>query len=52
MIGTIIGFVTKTFLTEAMLKQVLIVLGDYLVGSSKNKLDDKLWVQVKKILAK
>ena len=48
----IIAFITKTFLTEAMLKKVLVVLGDYLVASSKNKLDDKLWTQVKKILAK
>tara|TARA_R100001594_G_scaffold22619_1_gene43850 strand:- start:6061 stop:6216 length:156 start_codon:yes stop_codon:yes gene_type:complete len=48
----ILGFITKTILTEAMLKKVLIVLGDYLVASSKNKLDDKLWGQVKKILVK
>jgi hypothetical protein len=48
----IIAFITKTFLTEAMLKKVVIVLGDYLVNSSKNKLDDKLWAQVKKILVK
>jgi len=46
----IIAFITKTFLTEAMLKKVLIVLGDYVVSSSKNKLDDKLWDQVKKRL--
>ena len=48
----IIAFITKTFLTEAMLKKVLVVLGDYLVASSKNKLYDKLWAQVKKILVK
>ena len=48
----LIAFITKTFLTEAMLKKVLVVLGDYLVKSSKNKLDDKLWDQVKKILVK
>tara|TARA_Y100000034_G_scaffold105639_1_gene133113 strand:+ start:177 stop:332 length:156 start_codon:yes stop_codon:yes gene_type:complete len=48
----IIAFITKTFLTEAMLKKVLVVLGDYLVASSKNKLDDKLWSQVKKLLVK
>ena len=46
----IIAFITKTFLTEAMLKKVLVVLGDYVVASSKNKLDDKLWDQVKKRL--
>ena len=48
----IIALITKTILTEAMLKKVLVVLGDYLVESSKNKLDDKLWAQVKKILNK
>jgi hypothetical protein len=32
--------------------QVLIILGDYIVSSSKNKLDDKLWNQVKKVLNK
>ena len=48
----LIGFITKSILTEAMLKKVLVVLGDYLVASSKNKLDDKLWAQVKKILVK
>tara|TARA_R100001530_G_C4280865_1_gene145524 strand:+ start:48 stop:197 length:150 start_codon:yes stop_codon:yes gene_type:complete len=46
----IVAFITKTFLTEAMLKKVLVVLGDYVVASSKNKLDDKLWDQVKKRL--
>ena len=50
--SALVAFITKTFLTEAMLKKVLILLGDYLVGSSKNKLDDKLWVQVKKVLDK
>ena len=48
----LVGWLTKTILTEAMLKKVLVVLGDYLVASSKNKLDDKLWAQVKKILVK
>ena len=50
--SVIVGFVTKTFLTEAMLKKVLIILGDYLVGSSKNKLDDVLWAKVRNSLAK
>ena len=48
----LVAALTKTLLTEAMLKKVLVVLGDHLVSSSKNKLDDKLWGQVKKILAK
>ena len=50
--SVIVAWITKTFLTEAMLKKVLVVLGDYLVASSKNKLDDKLWGQVKRILVK
>ena len=46
----IVGWVTKTILTEKMMKSVLIMLGDYLVASSKNKLDDKIWDKVKKTL--
>ena len=45
--SSILAFITKTFLTEAMLKGVVVILGDYLVESSKNKLDDKLWKQVR-----
>ena len=45
--SAIIAFVTKTFLTEAMLKKVLAILGDYLVASSKNKLDDAVWSKVR-----
>tara|TARA_B110000467_G_scaffold66356_1_gene60514 strand:+ start:3779 stop:3916 length:138 start_codon:yes stop_codon:yes gene_type:complete len=40
----------KTVLTEKVLKQLLSVLGDYLVKSSKNKLDDLMWAKVKKAL--
>ena len=50
--GTIIAFITKTLLTEKIIKAVVVVLGDYLVKSSKNKLDDVLWVKVKKVLNK
>ena len=48
--GMIVGWVTKTILTEKMMKSGLIMLGDYLVASSKNKLDDKIWDKVKKTL--
>ena len=48
----LIAWITKTFLTERILKQLLAILGDYLVRSSKNKLDDKLWAQVKRVLIK
>ena len=46
----IIAFITKTFLTEKIMKAVMIALGDYLVKSTKNKLDDVAWAQVKKVL--
>jgi hypothetical protein len=46
----LIAFLTKTFLTEKIMKIIIITLGDYLVQSSKNKLDDKLWNKVKKTL--
>ena len=48
----VIAFLTKTLLTEKILKAVLITLGDYCVKSSKNKLDDILWDKVKKALDK
>ena len=34
-------------ITPEMKKQVFIFLGDKLVYSTKNKLDDKLWASVK-----
>ena len=37
----------KNILTESVVKKVVSVLGDYLVASSKNKLDDALWAKVK-----
>ena len=46
----LLAWITKTFLTEKILKQLLALLGDYLVKSSKNKLDDALWAKVKKVL--
>ena len=48
----IIAVLTKTLLTEKILKAVLIAIGDYCVKSSKNKLDDVLWAKVKKALNK
>ena len=50
--ASILAFITKTFFTEKIIKAVVIALGDYLVKSSKNKLDDVAWLQVKKVLKK
>ena len=46
----VVGFVMKNILTEKMIKKIVSVLGDYLVNSTKNNLDNKLWTSVKKSL--
>ena len=46
----VIGFVMKNILTESIIKKIVGVLGDYLVNSTKNKLDNKLWASVKNSL--
>ena len=43
----LMGLILKTVFTEKMLKKLLLILGDYLVKSSKNALDDKIWNRVK-----
>ena len=45
-----VGFILNNVMTETVIKTVVGVLGDYLVSSSKNKLDDKMWSSVKKKL--
>tara|TARA_R100001443_G_scaffold99260_2_gene106368 strand:- start:299 stop:460 length:162 start_codon:yes stop_codon:yes gene_type:complete len=50
MLSKIVGFTMKNIMTESLVKNVVGVLGDYLVSSSKNKLDDVLWAKVKKSL--
>jgi len=47
---SIIAKIIKSLFTEGVLKQIFIVVGDFLVLSSKNKLDDKIWETVKKKL--
>ena len=47
---TIVSAVLKSLMTEKVLKMVLGKLGDYLVASSKNDLDDQIWGEVKKAL--
>ena len=50
--ASVIAWLTKTVVTEKVLKSILVILGDYLVKSSKNKLDDAIWNKVKATLAK
>ena len=40
--------VISSMITPEMKKQVFMYLGDKLVASTKNKLDDILWASVKK----
>ena len=43
----LIGIIFKALFTEKMIKKLLLILGDFLVKSSKNKLDDMVWNKVK-----
>ena len=50
--GMVMGMLGKYVFTEAIIRSIVIALGDHLVKSSKNKLDDVLWAKVKKAIAK
>jgi hypothetical protein len=50
--GPILGKVLTSLGTEKLIKAIIMHLGDWLVVKSSNKLDDKLWAEVKKALDK
>ena len=50
--GPILGKVLTSLGTEKLIKAVIMHLGDWLVSKSSNKIDDKLWAEVKKALDK
>ena len=50
--GKTIANLLKKVLKEETLVSILLVIGDYLVEISSNKLDNKVWEQVKKALKK
>ena len=50
--GKMLGAILKSLATEGVIKSISVVLGDYLVSSSKNQLDDILWEKVKSALQK
>jgi hypothetical protein len=50
--NVIISKVLTSLGTEKLIKAILMHLGDWLVAKSSNKLDDKLWGEVKKALDK
>ena len=48
--GTLLGGIATKILSQKVMIAILLKLGDWLVGRSENKLDDKVWVEVKKAL--
>lgn len=50
--GKTIAKLLKKVVSEETLVSVLLVVGDYLVELSSNKLDNKVWDKVKKSLQK
>jgi hypothetical protein len=50
MIGSLLTMAAKGFISEKVMKRVIITLGDLLVKSTKNDLDDKTWAKIKLIL--
>ena len=50
--GKAIANVLRKIVSEETLTSILLVVGDWIVGLSSNKLDNKVWAQVKKALAK
>ena len=43
----VVAIIVKNLFSENILKSVFVKVGDYLVSSSKNKLDDKVWAVCK-----
>ena len=48
--GVLLGGIATKILSQKVLIAILLKLGDWLVTRSENKLDDKIWVEVKKAL--
>ena len=46
----VVAIVVKNLFSENILKQDFVKVGDYIVSSSKNKLDDKVWAVCKEKL--
>ena len=50
--GALLGGIATKILSQKVMIAILIKLGDWLVKRSENKLDDKVWEEVKKALGK
>tara|TARA_R100001082_G_C4214666_1_gene96590 strand:- start:27 stop:203 length:177 start_codon:yes stop_codon:yes gene_type:complete len=49
-IAKLISMAAKGLIPEKLIKKAVISLGDLLVKSTDNELDDKVWDKVKKLL--
>ena len=47
-----IKLLIKSFIKKHGMKNLLMMVGDYAVKSTKSKKDDKVWTEVKKVLKK
>ena len=47
-----IKLLIKRFIKKHGMKNLLMMVGDYAVKSTKSKKDDKVWAEVKKVLKK
>ena len=50
--GALLGGIATKILSQKVMIAILKKLGDWLVKRSENKLDDKVWEEVKKALGK
>ena len=48
--GALLGGLATKILSQKVMIAIVLKLGDWLVARSENKLDDKVWVEVKKAL--
>jgi hypothetical protein len=52
LVGKLVKATVKKMLSEKLKIKLLCMLGDIIVKSTKNKLDDKIWKKVKHMLEK
>ena len=51
MVGKLLLLAAKGLITEKAMKKIVLTLGDLLVKSTKNDMDDKIWSKVRKTLS-
>ena len=51
MVATLLGMAAKGLISEKVMKKIVLTLGDLLVKSTKNDMDDKIWKEVRKVLS-